>query len=531
MTVAYKDFPPVANEAQVTGDGKQPNVMLLNINVSCSHLPNLDKITTTDPMVSMQVKDPKTHSLVEVDRSEIIKNNLNPKFTHKFRALYQFEAYQPITFLVFNADSSLYELSKHDYIGIAETDLQTLMSNLGQPITLKILSQYTKEATMTVIAEQVSSSKEILKMEIAVKKLKRMHTFRRNKPYVIISRFIKSEALVPAYTTETRSGFSCTFDKFRIPVAQLCNNDLKMPVNFTVYDYNSTEDHKEIGSCTVTIPEMMDLPEINIMKGGESVGVLKFKTVQNTTEPLFIDYINDGLKINIIVAIDYSALNGDPKEETSYHYNNPNNVPNQYQAAIMQVGSILAPYDSNQKYPIYGFGINYFSSPIAVLPLSDKLFDTEVEGIAGLLEAYKRGLDSYKPAKSCYLAPVIKEAFTNWSLLENKSYAVILIFTQGIIEDMDETIDWIYTAARYGVSFIFVGIGNGNFQFMEYLDGDGAHKLVDKWGRGMKRDIVQFVPFSKYADNPSKLENEVLKELPQQICEFCMSKDYYPKGF
>lgn len=44
------------------------------------------------------------------------------------------------------------------------------------------------------------------------------------------------------------------------------------------------------------------------------------------------------------VGIDFTASNGDPRTPQSLHYISPN-TPNEYQKAIMAVGSVIQDYD------------------------------------------------------------------------------------------------------------------------------------------------------------------------------------------
>ena len=63
---------------------------------------------------------------------------------------------------------------------------------------------------------------------------------------------------------------------------------------------------------------------------------------------------------------------------------------------------------------------------------------------------------------------------------------------------------------------------------MEILDSDDR-KLKDITGRVAERDIVQFVPFWKFNNNPFRLREEVLKELPAQIVDFYQKKGIKPQ--
>lgn len=68
---------------------------------------------------------------------------------------------------------------------------------------------------------------------------------------------------------------------------------------------------------------------------------------------------------------------------------------------------------------------------------------------------------------------------------------------------MSATKDIIVNNANLPISIVIVGIGNADFQNMKVLDGDGG--LFGSNGVKCPRDIVQFVPFSKYGGNSELL--------------------------
>ena len=98
------------------------------------------------------------------------------------------------------------------------------------------------------------------------------------------------------------------------------------------------------------------------------------------------------------------------------------------------------------------------------------------------------------------------------------SYQILLILTDGEIHDMNQTRDIICQNANLPISIVIVGIGNSEFENMNTLDGDGG--LFNTQGVKCPRDIVQFVPYRKYNGNPTMLCQELLKEIPSQICQY-----------
>ena len=78
-----------------------------------------------------------------------------------------------------------------------------------------------------------------------------------------------------------------------------------------------------------------------------------------------------------------------------------------------------------------------------------------------------------------------------------KQYFVLLIITDGVITDMDDTRQAIVNASRLPMSIIIVGVGGADFSAMEFLDGDDGI-LRSATGEAAMRDIVQFVPFRQF---------------------------------
>ena len=86
---------------------------------------------------------------------------------------------------------------------------------------------------------------------------------------------------------------------------------------------------------------------------------------------------------------------------------------------------------------------------------------------------------------------------TFFSSLHPQQYFVLLIITDGVITDMDQTCAAIVEASRLPMSIIIVGVGAADFSAMEFLDSDDK-LLRSPRGDVAARDIVQFVPFRDF---------------------------------
>lgn len=104
--------------------------------------------------------------------------------------------------------------------------------------------------------------------------------------------------------------------------------------------------------------------------------------------PEFVDYLTGGCQISLAVAIDFTASNGDPRVPGTPHYFHTAGSKqwNDYEKAIFAVGSILAKYDSDNKFPVWGFGAKYNDKVRHCFQCGT---DVEVEGVQGIMDAYR----------------------------------------------------------------------------------------------------------------------------------------------
>jgi vacuolar-type H+-ATPase subunit F/Vma7 len=54
----------------------------------------------------------------------------------------------------------------------------------------------------------------------------------------------------------------------------------------------------------------------------------------------------------------------------------------------------------------------------------------------------------------------------------NQKFSILLLITDGIINDMDKTIDQIVRGSQFPLGIIIVGVGDADFSNMDTLDGD-----------------------------------------------------------
>lgn len=252
--------------------------------------------------------------------------------------------------------------------------------------------------------------------------------------------------------------------------------------------------------------------------------------------PSFSDFIMGGCEISMVVAIDFTGSNGDPRSTNSLHYISriPNQL-NEYQQAILNIGRIIEQYDHDKLFPVYGFGakIKQANGQYSIVQHCFPVYGggLEVQGVDGILQAYSDCINSVALSGPTLFAPIINAATgiaANSNCNQsNQKYTILVIIADGIINDLESTIQAVITASEYPLSIIIVGVGPADFKAMDVLDGDDA--LLKSGGKTAKRDIVQFVPFREFAAKGlACLAEEVLKEVPGQVLEYFKMKGISP---
>lgn len=123
------------------------------------NLPNLDALSLSDPIVIVTQRatsDPSS-PWMEIGRTEMIKDNLNPTFVTPIRVSYRFETVQTIKFSCFDIDDPRGSPQSQDFEGEAITTLaEIIIDKSGQfRAPLKNPKIPSSKATIRVISEEV----------------------------------------------------------------------------------------------------------------------------------------------------------------------------------------------------------------------------------------------------------------------------------------------------------------------------------------------------------------------------------------
>ena len=266
---------------------------------------------------------------------------------------------------------------------------------------------------------------------------------------------------------------------------------------------------------------------IGIINGNKKINIINNSYIYKN--PSFLDYIKNGVRIKLSIGIDYTESNLVPSDPNSLHYLGEN--MNDYEQAIQACGMICAYYDYNQQFPVYGFGAFINGRPQANMCFNINFKDNpEIYTINNVLNEYRNSFNFIRLAGPTNFSPLIQNVVDKIKRENNPiQYHILLILTDGIINDLQQTIDILVEGSFLPLSVIIIGIGEDDFHEMVVLDGD-KNPITSSKGVVRKRDLVQFVKFNKFKNNPTKLAEEVLEEVPKQVIEYYAMKNIDPNS-
>lgn len=222
---------------------------------------------------------------------------------------------------------------------------------------------------------------------------------------------------------------------------------------------------------------------------------------------------------NLIIGIDFTRSNewnGGGVYFPDKHLHSLAYQPNLYQQVITIMGKTLEPFDDDKLIPAYGFGDMTTTDktvfPFIVDPQTG--FEVPCHTFAHILQVYNKiavdiSTGVFKLSGPTTFAPLIHKAID--IVKANRSYHILLIITDGVVDNKQETIDAIVAASNFPMSIICIGVGKHDFKDMQEFDDEIPKRRFDNF---------QFVDFYKTMKDCENVEAEFAKralmEIPDQ---------------
>lgn len=526
----------------------------VELSLSCHDLPNADVITKSDPQVIVyQIDVGREGKKCEIGRTEVINDDLNPKFAKKIIIQYHFEQIQKLRFEVLDIDP----IGGHDFLGYLETTLAEIITCRSSSFKQALVGGPRKRPGYLIIdVEEMTSCKQVAYFNLRAMDLPSSYCglFRPSASVHIYRSNENGNLNIVHRSPIIRANCNPQFNKFQLKLVTICNGDLDRSIRFELMDERFGL-QRNLGFFETTINSLKSSCRFD--KNKDQVFELISPAITNksnkkktdsqvssskailsdfklTTQATFLDYIRAGAQIHFVIAIDFTGSNGDPALTSSLHHLDPfGRHLNPYEASLLAVGNILKPYDTTGMFAGFGFGakLNGPSRPPSHLfPLNGNQQHPYVTSIDELLKVYRSKINDVILSGPTNFAPCIEHCNTIARQFDDGNhYFVLLIVTDGIISDMTQTKRAIVEASKSPVSIIICGVGDAEFTAMNELDSDDSLLKVD--GKLAERDIVQFVPMNQFLPDKATQQNnalgslgvqqllaeEVLREIPDQL--------------
>mmetsp|Transcript_2623 Transcript_2623/g.3500 ORF Transcript_2623/g.3500 Transcript_2623/m.3500 type:complete len:577 (-) Transcript_2623:78-1808(-) len=528
--------------------------MKLELSLHASKLKNVAGAFkgTSDPFaVVTQIATVQGAKPNVLGKTEVFKNNLSPQWVKIFEIDYELGSAVKVAISVYD------EITKGDnkLMGSAVFDIGELLGARGNTKAKKL-----KTGGTLFAAVRKSQGKGLLRMNMKGNKLKNVEgMFGKSDPFYELCRKSDTAGGLTwdnVYRSEVvKNNLSPDWKPATVELSKLCGGDLDALIRVSIFDYESKGGHVAMGSFETTVNGLVKNAgtghQFPLQQKGKNVGSLSVMeasvagvstedevsdrmaaaTIAPSVAPSvggadFVDYVSGGCELNVMVAIDFTGSNGDPRKQGTLHYlhRGEPQVRNDYEKAIASIVSILGQYDSDQMYPVVGFGAKYDGVVRHCFQCGPT---PEVHGVQGVMTAYSStfssGLTMSGPTVFTEViamaAKRAKDTAAKASASGKQAYTILLVITDGAVSDPPATAQMLQSASDAPLSVVMVGVGNADFSSMRFLDDSS---------KPGQRDVAQFVQFNKHSNSSEELTKQTLHEIPAQLVGHFKSRGIAP---
>ncbi|KAK1395537.1 Calcium-dependent phospholipid-binding protein [Heracleum sosnowskyi] len=266
-------------------------------------------------------------SFVELGRTEVIMNNLDPIWIGKIPVACQFEIVQPLHFQVYDVDTKYHsvptkmlKLQDQDFLGEANCVLSEIVTTKSCSKTLNLHNNRVPDSknygTITVHAEETVASKNFVEVAFRCTRSDNKDFFSKSDPFLRISRIIETGGSVPICKTGVvNNNLNPIWPPLCLTTQQYVSKD--NPLLIECFDFNSNGDHILIGKLQKSVADFERLHKEKVgenfilpsrRKGREKVlkGQLFVDSFVEKQLYSFIDYISSGFELNFMVSVDFT---------------------------------------------------------------------------------------------------------------------------------------------------------------------------------------------------------------------------------
>ena len=315
-------------------------------------------------------------------------------------------------------------------------------------------------------------------------------------------------------------------------------NDVKIPLNELAADNNLEDNHIEIdfkdimhsndlGKFKSSISQLFENDIDFDLKGNSKAKII----CRRKNFHSLLDYLERDLHLSTTIFIDFSEVG-----ENNYHHIMDDNETI-FEKLMKNFIDILAPYNEEPFFPIYGFGFKEKEKFKAVyepymFPINKKIEapSINISDIKKIYNAFINAIDFGKQKTDIDLIVkkfngIVKADIDDYDINE---YNILLIFTNSDISNEKEFVNDLIISSSLPISLVIVGLGKGPFTKLENVD-EQFLNLKDDEGNKPQRSCFKFVSFNKYSKNFQSTAKKSLFDIPEEMVEYLGIKNIEPR--
>eukprot|EP00850_Spirogloea_muscicola_P001471 SM000005S17268 [mRNA] locus=s5:1103464:1108359:+ [translate_table: standard] len=359
------------------------------------------------------------------------------------------------------------------------------------------------------------------------------------KSFLLCLGKIEQDGEVLLYRTERAKGVpELNWQPLDLSLQQLCDADLDKTMVLRLYELDSQGKSCLSGSAQVPAKKLLTSAtsgedgtgiELRREDGGKSGGQVICRKCLVSPQPSFLDFIRAGWGLSLMIGVDFTVSNGTVSAPGTLHYVDPAGKRlNAYQEVMEEFSKVLLPYDTDGQIHAWGFGARLQDRKVShCFGLGGDSRNVEVKGLDGLREAYVGTVRHVALAGPTLLAPLILEAtHVAEAARHTKSYACLVIITDGVVVDLEATITAVVQASYLPMSIFIIGLGDASFNRMEVFE-TKKQKLRTAAGVAAARAAISFAAMRDHK-TAKEVSQRMLVELPAAVLDYMRAKGIRP---
>ena len=332
----------------------------------------------------------------EIGKTEVIWDSLAPKWVKNFEVQYHFEKREYYKVTVYDVDDehNLGNFAGHDLVGSIEFAIHEIVTAPNQTFE-KHLECSERPVRQSGTIKIMADEKQGMNNEEANFNLSGAFSSQDGYNFFLVHKSMGAANYKPVYKSEITSSIGGRFswNLVSILTSELANEDVDRDIRVEFFKSQKSGKHVNLGYFNCTIAGLKEGTLEYQLTSRDRNANIRFENLVFHKRHTFLEYIFGGCEIQLSVAIDFTLSNGHPSDRDSLHFLDMNK--NEYLSAIRSVGNILQYYDTDKQIPVLGFGATVPPSTNRAshcFALNGNIFDPEVDGLEGVMTAYKNAL-------------------------------------------------------------------------------------------------------------------------------------------